>query len=179
MDSNVKLGSELESFREQWLSDLRSRNTHSVTQQQAGPSSSIPPPRPDGPPRKTDPRKPARIDDDEDYIQALPFDAPPRAESSDGLVQGDPGKAGEKQLISALDHYEEAVEKEALGSLGDSLKLYRKAFRVSSLTVLQTFWVILVLTLHLSWTAVSTSCTERNTFPSWLRNRLERQATRV
>lgn len=31
---------------------------------------------------------------------------------------------------SALDHYERAVEKESQGSLGDSLSLYRKAYRV-------------------------------------------------
>jgi F-box protein 9 len=32
--------------------------------------------------------------------------------------------------ISALEHYEKAVEKESQGSLGDSLSLYRKAYRV-------------------------------------------------
>ncbi|KAG8410673.1 hypothetical protein J3459_016961 [Metarhizium acridum] len=37
----------------------------------------------------------------------------------------------QKELVSALDHYEEAMEKEALGNMGDSLKLYRKAYRVS------------------------------------------------
>lgn len=32
---------------------------------------------------------------------------------------------------SALEHYEKAVEKESEGRLGDSLSLYRKAFKVS------------------------------------------------
>lgn len=32
---------------------------------------------------------------------------------------------------SALEHYEEAVAKEVSGNLGDSINLYRKAFRVS------------------------------------------------
>jgi F-box protein 9 len=32
---------------------------------------------------------------------------------------------------SALEHYEQAVEKESQGSLGDSVNLYRKAFRVN------------------------------------------------
>jgi F-box protein 9 len=32
---------------------------------------------------------------------------------------------------SALEHYEKAVEKEDQGSLGDSVSLYRKAFKVS------------------------------------------------
>jgi len=35
-----------------------------------------------------------------------------------------------KEPNSALDHYEQAVEKETQGALGDSLDLYRKAFRV-------------------------------------------------
>lgn len=35
-----------------------------------------------------------------------------------------------KDPVTALDHYEKAVEREAAGSLGDSLKLYRKAFRM-------------------------------------------------
>lgn len=36
---------------------------------------------------------------------------------------------------SALEHYERAVEKESQGSLGDSLNLYRKAYKVASLTM--------------------------------------------
>lgn len=34
---------------------------------------------------------------------------------------------------SALEHYEKAVEKETHGQLGDSLKHYRKAFKVGLL----------------------------------------------
>ncbi|KAF2130080.1 hypothetical protein P153DRAFT_339592 [Dothidotthia symphoricarpi CBS 119687] len=37
-----------------------------------------------------------------------------------------------KEPTSALDHYEKAVEKESQGSLGDSVNLYRKAFRLDS-----------------------------------------------
>lgn len=36
---------------------------------------------------------------------------------------------------SALEHYERAVERESDGSLGDSLNLYRKAFRVGLQTI--------------------------------------------
>jgi len=35
-----------------------------------------------------------------------------------------------KEPSSALDHYEKAVEKETQGRLGDSVSLYRKAFKV-------------------------------------------------
>lgn len=37
-----------------------------------------------------------------------------------------------KEPKSALEHYEKAIEREDQGNLGDSLKLYRQAFRVSS-----------------------------------------------
>ncbi|KAF2470430.1 uncharacterized protein BDR25DRAFT_334465 [Lindgomyces ingoldianus] len=37
-----------------------------------------------------------------------------------------------KEPSSALEHYERAVEKESQGSLGDSVNLYRKAFRLDS-----------------------------------------------
>lgn len=33
---------------------------------------------------------------------------------------------------SALEHYEKAVERESAGNLGDSLNLYRKAFKVGA-----------------------------------------------
>jgi F-box protein 9 len=39
-----------------------------------------------------------------------------------------------KEPKSALEHYERAVEKENQGSLGDSLNLYRKAFKVRNYT---------------------------------------------
>ncbi|KAF2018393.1 hypothetical protein BU24DRAFT_343096 [Aaosphaeria arxii CBS 175.79] len=43
-----------------------------------------------------------------------------------------------KEPRSALEHYEKAVEKESQGSLGDSLNLYRKAFKLDS-NVHQTY----------------------------------------
>lgn len=36
---------------------------------------------------------------------------------------------------SALDHYEKAVERETQGSLGDSVSLYRRAFKVTLLAL--------------------------------------------
>jgi F-box protein 9 len=38
-----------------------------------------------------------------------------------------------KEPTSALEHYERAVEKETQGQLGDSIKHYRKAFKVRDL----------------------------------------------
>ncbi|KAI4711258.1 hypothetical protein J4E89_003823 [Alternaria sp. Ai002NY15] len=40
--------------------------------------------------------------------------------------------AEEAEPTSALEHYEKAVEKESQGSLGDSVDLYRKAFKLDS-----------------------------------------------
>lgn len=40
--------------------------------------------------------------------------------------------AASREPISALEHYEKAVEKESEGRLGDSLSLYRRAFKVST-----------------------------------------------
>ena len=37
-----------------------------------------------------------------------------------------------KEPVSALEHYEEAVEQEKQGKLGESLKFYRKAYRVKN-----------------------------------------------
>ncbi|KAJ4365593.1 hypothetical protein N0V83_008213 [Neocucurbitaria cava] len=40
--------------------------------------------------------------------------------------------AASREPTSALEHYEKAVEKETQGSLGDSVNLYRKAFKLDS-----------------------------------------------
>ncbi len=45
-------------------------------------------------------------------------------------IEGYGNKSGSREPRSALEHYEKAVERESQGSLGDSLNLYRKAFKV-------------------------------------------------
>ena len=80
-------------------------------------------------------------ENDDDYAQPRAFDdevrtvAPPVnpavATSELSLFDADTAK---KEPKSALEHYEKAVEKEAMGSLGDSLKHYRTAFRVCLLS---------------------------------------------
>lgn len=127
------LNSELESFRQQWLSDLRTRNEHENEQQQrsipwtaGGPSrrrSSH-----HGPPVASSVRKHWTVERDEDYIPGPIYDKP----SSSSQVAPETESAVETNLVSALDHYEAAMEKEAQGNMGDSLKLYRKAYRVRS-----------------------------------------------
>ncbi|KAM0441215.1 hypothetical protein ACHAPT_000521 [Fusarium lateritium] len=130
--NSQELNSELESFRQQWISDLRTRNEHHDEQQSvAGPSR-----RPHhGPPPVSHRRVgSAGVDDNDDgYLQGQSFDDP--APSSPTLSRPahevHHGRSG-KKLVSALDHYEEAMHKEAQGNMGDSLKLYRKAYRLDN-----------------------------------------------
>lgn len=132
---------ELDSFREQWRAEVRARHAGAGDPQQqqqqrqqqsaaAGPSATtVGAPR-GKPPGPTKP--PAAQDHEEDYVQPQAFDEPAvaatTASSEDGGVQSEVPGRGEP--VSALEHYEMAVEKEAAGNLGDSLRLYRKAFRV-------------------------------------------------
>lgn len=127
-----ELNSELESFRRQWISDLRTRNEdhHDEQQSTTGPSR-----RPHhGPPvsHRHAPGPAGADDNDDDYLQGQSFDEPAPEEptlSSHPVGEVHHGRSG-KKLVSALDHYEEAMHKEAQGNMGDSLKLYRKAYRV-------------------------------------------------
>ena len=134
-----KLQSELESFREEWLSEVRAKHPSPDTQQH-GVS-----PRQPVQPSRIGPLKPTtvacgkklmarRLDDDHDYVQPEAFDAQEHPAATQSHVESANKGQDECKVmepVSALDHYEAAVEKESQGSLGDSLRLYRKAFRVS------------------------------------------------
>lgn len=133
IDPSKDITSELESFREQWRKEVQSRKaTASEAQKQDDPAESSKsgqrPPRP-GPDRPSHlgPGKPVAPDFDEDYTQPRAFDDPA---TSQPTTEAPSGTENEREPVTALDHYEKAVERENLGSLGDSLALYRKAFRV-------------------------------------------------
>lgn len=134
---------ELESFRKQWQEEVTRRANTTTTQSQSlpflnnhssGPSnSSQRPPRP-----KNIYENPKTTEEDAVVEpQSLHFDGP--SGTTEGI--GDDGiysngkSTGVKEPQSALEHYEKAVEKEGQGSLGDSLDLYRKAFRVCSVPI--------------------------------------------
>lgn len=133
MSSNGnELNSELESFRQKWLSDLKTRNEHPETAETsaaaAGPSSRRPH---HGPPISSLPHKPAAAptdDAEDDYVQSRSFDHDEHV-SAPAPQEAHHDRKG-KKLVSALDHFEEAMHKEDQGNMGDSLKLYRKAYRV-------------------------------------------------
>jgi F-box protein 9 len=125
--------SELESFRQKWISDLRSRreSVGSASHQGEASSSASGTSRPRKHSSTIVKKDLPVIEDDEYYLHGQSFDGPPPSSSSGHLLSDVPGKDVEKTLVTALDHYEEAMEKEAQGNMGDSLRLYRKAYRVS------------------------------------------------
>ncbi|OAA40624.1 F-box domain containing protein [Metarhizium rileyi] len=123
MSEPDRLDSELESFRQQWLSEVRSKTGEQSRSEST--AFSLPqtptahqPPRP-----KTRKPPPPTIEEEDEHVRTLSFDDGP-----------EPGSAaerpGSRALVSALDHYEEAMEREAQGNMGESLKLYRKAYRL-------------------------------------------------
>ena len=69
-------------------------------------------------------------EEDDDYVQSQPFDDVAAATPASSTQTGNSESSRQGAPVSALDHYEKAVEREAAGNLGDSLHLYRKAFRV-------------------------------------------------
>lgn len=151
MASDQNLDSELESFRRQWLSDLRSRTDHSGNASQGTPASG--PSHPALSSRHLrgtsqssaaaaaavpEVRRSAAapIDDEHDaaYLHGPVFgDMPAQPGNTLESSISRPTKSKDKELLSALDHFEEAMIKEASGNMGDSLKLYRKAYKVRAL----------------------------------------------
>ena len=74
---------------------------------------------------------------EDDYSQTYDFDDLDEREEARKLGMTGTGTHPEsrrtREPVSALEHYEEAVERERQGKLGESLRYYRQAFRVQSL----------------------------------------------
>ncbi|ROW14751.1 hypothetical protein VPNG_03666 [Cytospora leucostoma] len=125
MDANP----ELESFREQWRAEVRSRNpAGSGSQQQPTTGSHAENTRATARrfsrPTNLSSARPRVLDTEDDYVEPKTFDAPEPMT----VAKQDDEKI--KEPVTALEHYERAVEKEGQGALGDSLHLYRRAFRM-------------------------------------------------
>lgn len=130
---------ELESFRQQWRAEVsaRSKKEEPHIPSHAGSSSRLP--------RKLLAQSKATVkwaQADETEEDEVEEDARPSQSSATYTneppvdadnVEGYEKKTGSREPRSALEHYERAVEKESQGILGDSLNLYRTAFRVSTL----------------------------------------------
>ncbi|KAH6900640.1 hypothetical protein B0T10DRAFT_33303 [Thelonectria olida] len=135
------LDSELESFRRQWISDIQHQHDphQPQTQQSRAATTTGPGPAPGpshrrGPSFSTRPSKPAAGEDevDNDEFQTQSFDDPLSSSPTQVRHEVRGGVSTKKKLSSALDHYEEAMAKEAQGNMGDSLKLYRIAYRMDN-----------------------------------------------
>ena len=69
-------------------------------------------------------------EEEEDHVEPQTFSG---LDAPTGEVEGgERSTAPSTEPRSALEHYEKAVERESQGSLGDSLALYRKAFKVTA-----------------------------------------------
>ncbi|KAF4124895.1 F-box protein 9 [Geosmithia morbida] len=147
MSQDQQLDSELDSFRRQWLSEVRGRNEpppdarsagqqeqHQQHRQHQQPTTRKPAPAPPVP--SSSGTRPActSVDDracDDVHVQSLSFDEPPPRPPGPTIGRGGDDEAS-RELVSALDHFEEAMEREAQGNMGESLKLYRRAYKLDN-----------------------------------------------
>ncbi|RPA94901.1 hypothetical protein L873DRAFT_1390243 [Choiromyces venosus 120613-1] len=117
---------ELSRFRQQWQAEVSARHHQPPASSSSQPSSSANKP-------KQNPfasRKLSHSSTDEgveDEPPELSAQRPPSPIAHRTLFASSSSRA---DLKSALEHYELAVEKESEGNLGESLSLYRKAFRL-------------------------------------------------
>lgn len=115
---------ELERFRQQWREEVSARAQ----------ASSKAPAAPKGPhkfPPISQASTPKQLDGNDDHEEYESVAALPG-----GRMEGEIPRVADfssEEPQSALEHYEAAVERENQGNLGDSLNLYRKAFRVKSM----------------------------------------------
>lgn len=128
---------ELESFRQDWKAEVAARSTRPINQSIPWKSSSLQssiraarrPPAPSTRRLSKGNKPDARDSDEEEAPDAGHPNVSPPPSTND--IQGFGDSFGSREPESALEHYEKAVESEDQGKLGDSLSLYRKAYRVS------------------------------------------------
>ncbi|KAK2865301.1 hypothetical protein FQN49_003717 [Arthroderma sp. PD_2] len=121
----TKANDELESFRRQWLEEVRTRHPAAQPAQDARqPERKKPLP---SQPQVQLPNEPADEADDS-HVKADTSELDGEFRALDLGVD----REKEKDPQSALEHFEKAIEKEDQGRLGDSLNLYRKAYRLDS-----------------------------------------------
>jgi F-box protein 9 len=117
---------ELEAFRRKWREEVSSKS------QDASKSTPAPSKGPRRPPPNTriSARRPSKTSQEHDHVEPLIFSGLDVPRTFEGEY-AESSKSVSKEPQSALEHYEKAVERENQVSIGDSLNLYRKAFRVS------------------------------------------------
>jgi F-box protein 9 len=131
---------ELEAFRQRWRQEVTTRvktqtqpSTRNSEPSQSGPGrpALVKQPSNAGPSRPTGPSS-ARPDQSELLVNY--HDLPDREEHLKLGNEVERAKATEykKEPRTALEHYERAVEREGSGKMGDSVMLYRKAFKMDA-----------------------------------------------
>lgn len=129
---------ELETFRKQWREEVTARSKGALGHQYIKPTrpaavKSASQSKVSGPPLATRELKSEEQESAEDALAKSYHDLDNK---DDAKRLGDTGEGvhpsnnSNREPRSALEHFETAVEKEAQGSLGDSLNHYRKAYRV-------------------------------------------------
>jgi F-box protein 9 len=130
---------ELDRFRREWREEvsarknLKTKATDRLDRTESQPSSSKQnvSKRP-GPPLARN-QNSGDIHDAWDEVQPQSYHDLEEKETGRKLGHEQHGKSSEqREPRTALEHYEHAVEKEGQGSLGDSVRLYRKAFRLDA-----------------------------------------------
>jgi F-box protein 9 len=125
--------SELESFRRQWRQEVSARNqAHNAggpSSQAAGSSTTSR----QSFRRKAAPAVPSGVHaprhGDHDLLEPISYHDLGEKELG-RRIDDPPEPTSPQEPKSALDHYEKAVEQETKGKLGDSMHLYRRAFKV-------------------------------------------------
>ncbi|KAF2033327.1 hypothetical protein EK21DRAFT_58901 [Setomelanomma holmii] len=137
--TNTSTEAELESFRQKWREEVTARTKH----QAAGPSvpaktspSTSKPHVPKSSAPSAGPSIHTRQRSVEQQDEVTPHEYPDLGDKKHSRrldktsAETAAALAANQEPSSALEHYEKAVEKESEGRLGDSLALYRKAFKL-------------------------------------------------
>lgn len=129
---------ELESFRKQWQEEVTARSKGSSSRWDKNLGKPLGPPKRENSNTESQPLPHPGVSNDENeayggvgsqrYYDLEDKDEARKRGEEGGRIH--PSTYASHVPSSALEHYEKAVEKESEGNLGDSLKLYRKAYRV-------------------------------------------------
>lgn len=141
-DASTNPEAELESFRQKWREEVTARTKGKTPVADSSTKTAASPSRPRPSKNKSlDATTSSHVrQPSEDLDEVTPYAYQDLGEKQHGrwlnetAAETSAAHAGTQEPRTALEHYERAVEKEGEGRLGDSVSLYRKAFKVSSLT---------------------------------------------
>lgn len=134
MSDDAPTESELDRFREQWRQEV-ARNRRPEPRTTTTRTERKRPPPQQQREVHAGPSQPRNVVDYSEQIEPKSYHDLPDKEAHMKLVNAgqDHDRDLFKEPVTALEHYERAVEKETQGQLGDSLKHYRQAFKVAKI----------------------------------------------